>query len=48
MLADAATEDAAHLLGAGAATDLITELFETQTKVTGISSHDRDDQWLRA
>lgn len=48
VLADAATEDAAHLLGAGAATDLITELFETQTKVTGISSHDRDDQWLRA
>lgn len=32
VLTDAATEDAAHLLGAGAATDLITELFETQTR----------------
>ncbi|MCP2223740.1 hypothetical protein [Bradyrhizobium elkanii] len=34
VLADPATEDAAHLLGAGAATDLLTELFETQTEST--------------
>ncbi|TFV28597.1 MULTISPECIES: hypothetical protein [Bradyrhizobium] len=34
VLADPATEDATRLLGAGAATDLITELFETQTKST--------------
>ncbi|MGY3614122.1 hypothetical protein [Bradyrhizobium sp. USDA 10063] len=34
VLADPATEDATRLLGAGAATDLLTELFETQTKST--------------
>jgi hypothetical protein len=33
VLDDAATQDAANLLGAGAATDLIAELFETQTKL---------------
>ncbi|CZT26088.1 hypothetical protein PCPL58_p2071 (plasmid) [Pseudomonas cerasi] len=32
VLDDPAAQDAAHLLGAGAATDLITELFETQTE----------------
>ena len=32
VLDNAATQDAAHLLGAGAATDLIVELFEAQTK----------------
>jgi hypothetical protein len=32
VLDDKSTQDAAHLLGAGAATDLITELFELQTK----------------
>ncbi|WP_445222824.1 hypothetical protein ACKWRH_45555 (plasmid) [Bradyrhizobium sp. Pa8] len=34
VLTDPLTEDAAHLFGAGAATDLLTELFETQTKST--------------